>query len=118
MFEKLSQTEGKFQGYKVKGVMHKKDYDELLPKLTQVIMVEGEISLLFDLSEFEGTTIKAEEMDLGFLREFKDIVKKMAFVSDKKWEKVVEFIYEPFTGADIKFFPEDKIDDAWIWLKE
>ncbi|MBU0731824.1 STAS/SEC14 domain-containing protein [Patescibacteria group bacterium] len=118
MFEKLPESEGKHQGFKVKGVMHKEDYDKLLPELISTIMMEGEINLLFDLSEFEGTTIKAEEMDLGFVREFKDIVKKMAFVSDKKWEKVVEFIYEPFTNADIKFFPEDQLDQAWAWLKE
>ena len=96
MFEKLPESEGKYQGLKVEGVMHKEDYEKLLPELFSVIMAEGEIYLLFDLSKFEGTTIKAEEMDLGFVREFKDIVKKMAFVSDKKWEKVVEFIYKPF----------------------
>lgn len=59
----------------------------------------------------------ALEKHLAFVKNHHRLVKKVAIVSDSKLLWIAKTIVDHFTGAKIRRFEEDAIDDAMAWAK-
>lgn len=117
MLEKLSQSSGNILGYKAIGTITKEDYTHLTRDVEALMQQEGSIRLLLDLEAFKTEEIKAWGADLKFGREFRKKIAKMAIVGDKKWQKWLTAIVDPFYAREAEFFHADEREAAWEWLK-
>ena len=118
MFEKLDESSGNVIGFKAIGTITASDYQKLLPEVRALVEKEGNIRMLYDLSDFKREKLEAWLPDLKFAMEFHNEIKKMAIVGDKSWEKWMSHLAKPFYARDAKFFHSADIAKAWAWLRE
>jgi len=118
MFKKMDESSGKVVGYKAVGKLSASDYKELEPEVKAFVNREGNIRMLFDMTEFKWEKAEAWLPDLKFGHEFHKQIDKMAIVGDKTWEKWMAHLAKPFYARNAKFFHTADIDKAWAWLRE
>jgi len=114
VIETMERSTVKILGYRISGDMTKADYQTLTPAVAAAIEAHGSVSLLLDLTEFHWEKVSAWGADLHFGKQFHDKIDKMAIVGDKKWERHLAHLAQPYYAREAKFFETD--DDAWIWL--
>jgi hypothetical protein len=118
MLKRLSESAGPVVGYKVVGKMTVEDYEQLNPEVQALVDQYDSVCLLLDLEEFSGEEVKAWLPDLKFGHRFHDNIVKMAIVGDKRWEKWLASLADPFYAKDAEFFHLEEKDKAWAWLRE
>ena len=117
MLEKLEKSSGPVVGYKAVGKVTPEDYQQLDPEIQALVDQYDIVCLLLDMQEFAGEEVKAWLPDLRFGHRFHDKIGKMAVVGDKRWEKWLTALVDPFYAKDAKFFHPDEMDKAWAWLR-
>jgi hypothetical protein len=118
MFEKLTESSGPVVGYKIVGKVTVEDYQQLDPEIQALVNQYDRVCLLLDLQESAGEETKAWLPHLKFGHRFHDKIVKLAIIGDKRWEKWVAALADPFYAKDAKFFHPDETDKAWAWLRE
>jgi hypothetical protein len=118
MFERMSGSSGNVVGYKLIGTLTVADYKKLEPEVKALVETQGNIRILFDMSEFEWQGVEAWILDLKMGFELHNKIEKMAIVGDKSWEKWMTHLAKPFYAQDAKYFNSGEIDNAWAWVKE
>lgn len=119
MLEKLHESTGSVVGYKVVGKVTVEDYQKLEPEIQALVdKYEDDVCLLLNLQEFGREEAKAWLPDLKFGHRFHDKIAKMAIVGDKRWEKWLTTLVDPFYAKDAKFFHPEETAQAWTWLRE
>ena len=118
MLEKLNESSGSVVGYKVVGKVTVEDYQKLDPEVHALVDQYDGVCLLLDLQEFAGEEVKAWLPDLKFGHHFHDKIARMAIVGDKRWEKWMTALVDPFYAKEAKFFHPEAVDKAWAWLRE
>jgi len=120
MIEILTQSSGANLGFKVSDKITAEDYDVLLPKIDEAISAYGTINLLVVMGDFEGWTgLDAAKADFKFGKEQYHQVEKAAFVGEKKWQRWMIKIMDPFTRrTEERFFDLEQLEDAWQWIAE
>ena len=76
MIEKLAESSGNVIGFKCIGAITASDYKKMVPEVKALVEKEGNIRLLFDLSEFKWEKMEAWLADLKFGSEFRHEIKK------------------------------------------
>ena len=118
MFEKIDESKGNTVGYRVSGRITKADYATLVPEVQALVEQEGNIRLLLDMEQFEWEEAKAWGADMKFGSEFRKKIDKLAIVGNKRWEKWLAAVADPFYAREAEFFKTDDRDSAWEWLGE
>ncbi|HEY53090.1 MAG TPA: STAS/SEC14 domain-containing protein [Caldilineae bacterium] len=118
MIEKLEQSSGNTIGFKVSGTITKKDYAIMVPEVEALVDQEGDINMLLDLSEFHWEEIGAWGADMKFGSTYRKKINKMAIVGDKKWQKWLTHLVDPFYAREAEFFQTEDSEAAWAWLNE
>ena len=118
MIDKLEQSSGNVLGYKIAGKIDKSDYDVMVPEVESLIEQEGSVNLLLDLTEFKWEKISAWGADMKFGKNTRKKISKMAIVGDKRWQKWLTKIADPFYAEEAEYFAAGDSDAAWAWLSE
>ena len=118
MIKKMEESAGNAIGFRTVGRITKDDYQVLVPEVEALVEQEGNIRLLLDMEQFEGEEFKAWGADFKFGREFRKKIDKLAIVGDKRWEKWLAALADPFYAREAEFFKTDDRDAAWSWLRE
>ncbi|MGX1023083.1 STAS/SEC14 domain-containing protein [Psychroflexus sp. MBR-150] len=94
-----------------------KDYENLIPVLTEHITAYQEVSWYIEMKNFEGWTAetycKGIELDLPNGTH----LKRVALVGSVKWQEQFTEVLLPFSEAHIKFYKTEEKDDAKEWIK-
>ena len=117
MIEKLSESSGPVVGYKVVGKVTVEDYQQLEPEIQALVDQYDAVCLLLDLQAFAGEEVMAWLPDLRFGHHFHDEIEKMAIVGDKRWQKWLAALADPFYAKDAQFFHAEEAEQAWAWLR-
>jgi hypothetical protein len=117
VIEKLSESSGPVVGYKVVGKVTVQDYEQLGPEILALVDEYDAVCLLLDLQAFGGEEIKAWLPDLKFGHRFHDKIDKMAIIGDRRWQKWLTALADPFYAKDAQFFHPDETGKAWAWLR-
>ena len=115
MIQQMGQSEDNVLGYRVIGDVTKEDSSDLTPTVEAAIKKYGAIRLLFDLSDFKWEKVDAWGSDLGFGKEFKDKIERMALVGNRSWGKYLTQLAAPFYAQEAEWFSEG--DVAWYCFK-
>lgn len=118
MFKKMDESAGNVLGYQVIGDISKEDYATLVPEVQAVVDEQGSVKLLLDMEQFKSEKPEAWGSDFSFGHTYRKQIEKMAIVGDKKWEKGLAKLAEPFYAREAQYFHTADIADAWSWLKE
>ena len=118
MIEKIKESSGNVIGYKVSGTIKKEDYETMVPEFEALVQEDGSANLLMDMTDFKWEALDAWGTDMKFGRDYHKKIEKMASVGDKRWEKWMTKIAEPFYAKEAQFFETADSEAAWNWLRE
>ena len=120
MIEISPQSTDKCVGFKFSGKFVAENYDVLLAKLDEAIASSGKINMLVVMEDFKwrgGLDGAKADFKMG-THQYRQ-VEKAAFIGEKKWQKWMVKIMDPFTRrTDERFFSPDQLDEAWQWVLE
>jgi len=117
MIEKLERSSGSVLGYKMTGKLHDEDYRLFIPEVEEAIRAGGKIRLLAEFHDFHGWDVHALWDDIKFSTKHCADVEQIALVGDKKWEKWMAKVCQPFTTAKVRYFDVSEAEAAWQWLQ-
>lgn len=115
MIQKMQESQDNVLGYRVVGDVEKGDYTTLTPEVEAAVKQYGAIRMLFDLTDFKGEKPDALSSDVGFGKEFKDSIERMALVGTQSWGKYLAKAAKPFYAQQVEWFEDG--DKAWTWVK-
>ena len=119
MFEYLPEGAGNVVGVRATGTLTDADYKNvLMPKLEKMFAEFGRLRLLFYMDEsFSGWDLGAAWDDASLGLKHRADFEKIAVVGGPDW--VVWFVKLSafLIAGEIKVFPKDQLQEAWIWMK-
>ncbi len=102
----------------VKGTLTFEDLKQFQNKARAAIDRSRKVRMLADFEEFSGWGKEGDWGDLTFMYEYDPYIDRIAVVAKAKWKGELSM----FLGADrrqakIKFFTDDRPEDALGWLR-
>lgn len=114
----MPESEGPALCYEISKPISREGYIEnFLNPAKKVIESYGEIRLLTYFTSYRGWEEQAAELDIIAYLEMGQFVTKMAFVNTPEKEVMPRLIKKPMIKGEVKFFPEDRLQDAITWVK-
>ena len=100
------------------GKITHEDYEEFIPKVEAYVADHGEISILANIGDLQGWEIRAGIDDMKLAFKYRNSIKKIAVLGDKKWEEYSAKIGDFFMKGQIHYFDLSDNDKAIAWLEE
>ncbi|WAC01650.1 STAS/SEC14 domain-containing protein [Lacinutrix neustonica] len=94
-----------------------KDYENLIPVLTEHITAYQEVSWYIEMKNFEGWTASAYWKGIELNLSNETHLKRVALVGSVKWQEQFTEMLLPFSKAHIKFFNPEEKDNAKKWIE-
>jgi hypothetical protein len=120
MFEILPESHDDLIAVKASSSLTVDDYEKIIiPRLNELFEKYGKIRgmIIFD-EDFSGwADLHAawDDAKIGF--QHPDDFKKIALIGSPKWMDWGVMIFGFFAKGEFKFFPREKIKEAWEWLE-
>jgi len=107
---------GKVLEVQLGGKLASEDYEQLVPTVERLVNEHGTIRILVEMHDFHGWTPSALWQDIKFdAKHFNDI-ERVAMVGETGWQHGMAVFCKPFTGANIRYFDRESIDEARAWI--
>ncbi len=101
----------------VSGLMRKADLEQCEKELADEMRRLPQVKLLFVLKDFEGWEPHADWNDLTFYMKHGGAIERIAIVGDSRWRsEALMFAAAGLRRAPVKFFSEDDLASARVWL--
>jgi hypothetical protein len=113
----LTFLEGRFGnalGVRASGTLTRADYQQLVPRLEELIRQHGRVRVLFDLEDCRGWQAGAAWDDLKFALRHGGDVERCAVVGGRKWQEWLTRLSRPF--FKVRYFDRARLDRARRWL--
>lgn len=121
MIQWMDESSGKVVGFVALETLTDDDYaDYFIPLLEEAIDEYGDVRLMLKFEHFEGWSTDAAWDNLGLWPKFGN-VERIAVVSEDEFEELMVWvarILESTCPAEVRFYREEQIVDAWDWLAE
>ena len=121
MITKLPESSGNIIGFIIEGKLADEDYKTgLIPPLEAATEAGQKVRVLFRMEKFAGWTAHGAWDDFVNWPKFM-AVERLAVVVDENWHDFMSWLFSVFAKmahAKIRFFPAERIAEAWTWLKE
>ena len=118
MIEQIPVQEDNIVAFRLSGKLSHADYQALLPRLEGLIEASGRIALLLELVDFHGWDLEAAWDDFRIGMKHQDNFDRIAIVGHGTLQHWMTLMANPFTTAPVRFFEQDRLGEAWDWLRE
>lgn len=118
MIEQIPVQEDNIVAFRLSGKLSHADYQALLPRLEGLIEANGRIALLLELVDFHGWDLEAAWDDFRIGMKHQDNFDRIAIVGHGTLQHWMTLMANPFTTAPVRFFEQDRLGEAWDWLRE
>ncbi|NLB00575.1 MAG: STAS/SEC14 domain-containing protein [Methanomicrobiales archaeon] len=121
MLDRMKESSGSVLGFRFDGKLSESDYATILIPELERAMEEGQsIRLLLKIEGFRSWR-PGEGWDA--FREWPGLerVDRIAVVGGERWREWMNRLPSLFVGfgeVDVRYFPENRLRDAWGWLRE
>jgi SpoIIAA-like len=120
MIERLAESTDNIIGFRIHGRLTREDYTGVfIPEITGITDRYGKGRLLLLMKQFGGWTLGGAWEDFLNAPKFFSI-ERMAVVVDESWDEWMTWLFRLFAtiGIEIRFFREERLDEAWKWVRE
>lgn len=83
----------------------------------KIIATYGEFRLLLYYTDYQGWEEQAAELDLKHYAEMGRHMTKLALVNAPEKELMARMIRNPLTNAELRFFAQNRLQEALEWVK-
>ena len=92
------------------------EFQQVIHQLESLCTTFGNINVLFDAVDLKSYAFKIILDEYDFYKEYKDHLKRVAFVSDKMFANFMLTIFNKFADTEFKSFNGKEIEDARKWI--
>lgn len=100
------------------GTLSKDDYLAFTPPVEEAVKEHGKIRMLVRMHDFHGWTAGALWEDIKFDVKHFSHIERLAIIGESRWEQGMAMFCKPFTLAKVRYFHENKADEAYQWIHE
>jgi hypothetical protein len=111
----LERSTANVLGVKASGKLTRADYQQMVPRLEQLIQEHGRVRVLFELEDCQGWEIAAAWDDLKFYLKHGGDVERCAIVGDRKWQEWMSKLSRAF--LHLRYFNPGDLEQAWQWIQ-
>lgn len=109
------------EGHKIEialsGALTEEEFKQVIHQLESLCASNPSINVLFDTTELSETyTFKIFLDEYDFYKKYKSHLNRVAFVSDRKFEKFMLEQFNKFTETEFKTFDLNQIEEARKWI--
>ena len=121
MLDRMKESSGRVVGYRFDGKLSESEFATvLIPELERAMNGGQSVRILFKLEGFRSWR-PGEGWDA--LRQWHGLerVDRIAIVGGERWREWMNRLpglFVGFAGVDVRYFPENRLRDAWGWLRE
>jgi hypothetical protein len=101
----------------VSGKLDRQDYAKFVPDTERLIKQFGKIRVLMVMRDFYGWDTGALWEDIKWDAKHFNDVERVAIVGEKKWQQWLVAFCKPFTRATVRYFDQEKLDEARAWVE-
>ena len=103
--------------FRAEGKLHHQDYvDTIIPEINQALENTEQISLMWEMKDFEGWDMHAALDDIRLGLKINSHVRKVAMLGEYKWESWMSKCISPFIKGEMCYFDLKDEDYAVQWL--
>lgn len=99
------------------GGLEKQDFEKINPVLYEFSKKNNQIRLFIELEEISNIQPNALMEDMRSYLRYNDVIKQIAVVGNKAWERIFTRLSEPFVSAEVRYFPESRSLEALNWIE-
>src|SRR5262249_31315018 len=108
---------GKVLEVNLHGKLTREDYERIVPDTEAMIREHGKIRILITVHDFHGWDAGALWQDIKWTVRHFNHVERMAVVGEKTWHRWMTTLSKPFTGAQVRYFTSDQLEEARDWVE-
>ena len=116
MIKEYTRSHGAALAFEFTGRLEESDYPEMINLVNETIAAHGKVRLLIRFHEFSGWTPSGFWRDFRFSRNHTDSIERLAVVGEATWQKALIELAKPLTEAEVRYYPEEKQEEAWAWI--
>ena len=119
MIEVMPESQGNVIGVKFSGKITTREYEAtIIPRLEAVLKEHGKARLMYVVDEgFEGAEAGAVWDDTKLGIKHRHDFEKLAMVGGAKWMEWLTKLCARFISGETRTFPQEQLQEAWVWLK-
>ena len=110
------QEDGRILVVKLVGTLAKEDYRPLVQEFTRLTGMHGKISVLLDMTHFEGWDMAALWQEIKFDLQHLDKMERLAVVGEKRWQHAIASAGKAFFTAEVRYFESADSVRARQWI--
>jgi hypothetical protein len=92
------------------------EFIQVIHQLESLSAANTKINVLFDASKLKKYDFKIVMDELAFYKNYKDSLKRVAIVSDLKFESFLLSQFNKFATVEFKSFAPENIEEARDWI--
>lgn len=92
------------------------EFKQVIHQLESLCTAHPKINVLLDAGGLKSAPPKLIIDEYDFYKKYKQHLDKIAVVSDSKFELIMTSLFNQFTEAEFKVFPNDKTEEARKWI--
>lgn len=100
----------------INDALTKDDFIQLIHQLESLCKTYGPINVLLDATYLSTYDFKLIIDEFSFYKDYKDQLKRIALVSDMKFESFIVNIFKNFIDLEIKTFKPEDVEEARKWI--
>lgn len=109
---------GKLLAVHISGKLASADYDHFVPEFERLVLQQGKLDVLCDMSHFHGWAAAVFWEDIKFDLKHFSYIERLAMVGKMKWQKALATFCKPFTKTALRYFDQTDALEARKWLNE
>jgi hypothetical protein len=98
------------------GDLSKDEFIQVIHQLESLCSANTEISVLFDASDLKKYEFRIILDEFDFYKKYKNLLNRIAMVSDLKFESFLIKQFERFSDVEFKSFASEHIEAARKWI--
>ena len=92
------------------------EFRQIIHQLESLCTMHQKINVLFDAVGIQKYEFKILLEEFDFYKKYRSHLKRVAFVSDRKFETFILNQFNKFSDAEFKTFRDDQIEEARKWV--
>lgn len=97
------------------------EFDSMTEDLKKMIGQDRASRVIFQVNHFFGAQAEKRLAETLFKHLAVDVtkdakLKRIAVVGEPSWKQWVSGVLRPVAGASVRYFPADRLEEAWSWL--
>ena len=92
------------------------EFKQIIHQLESLCAANPKINVLLDAGGLKSVPSKLIIDEYDFYKKYKNHLERVAVVSDSKFESIMTNLFNKFTDAEFKVFPNNQTEEARKWI--